>query len=134
MLALVANYDDVIVMNKIKFENFAAHKHAIIFHNILCLTTKKMLPPPLLLQLSHTGALALSPGSPIISMHTRRSGNLGTRLLLLLLALHMATVVLFKSSYAFVTDHFEALARLIELNRRAGKLEDCNPFLDQVTY
>ena len=29
--ALVADYDDVIVMNKIKFENFVARKRAITF-------------------------------------------------------------------------------------------------------
>ena len=30
------------------------------------------------------------------------------------------------------TDHYEALAKLIELNRRAGKLDSCEPFLQQV--
>ena len=43
----MADYDDVIVMNKIKFGNFAVRKRTITFHNILCLTTKKMLAPPL---------------------------------------------------------------------------------------
>ena len=40
----MADYDDVIVMNKIKISQLAS---AITFHNILCLTTKKMLPLPL---------------------------------------------------------------------------------------
>ena len=44
---LVADYDDVIVMNIIKFENFTACKHTIVFRNILCLTTEKMFLPPL---------------------------------------------------------------------------------------
>ena len=30
-------------------------------------------------------------------------------------------------------DHFEALARLIELNRRAGQLEKSEPFLEQAS-
>ena len=29
-------------------------------------------------------------------------------------------------------DHFQALARLIELNRRSGQLEACEPFINQV--
>ena len=37
-----------------------------------------------------------------------------------------------KSMCLFLSDHFEALAKLIELNRRAGQLENCDPFLDQV--
>ena len=53
----MADCDDIIVMNIIKFENFAVRKHAIGFNNILCLTTKKMLPPPL--PLSHVLQLCM---------------------------------------------------------------------------
>ena len=41
-------------------------------------------------------------------------------------------IVFFVVIYIIITGHFSALARLINLLRRAGKLDECSKYLEQV--
>lgn len=48
------------------------------------------------------------------------------------LKLFLITILKTGAKISFL-DHYEALGRLLDLLRRAGKLEECDKFLEQVS-
>ena len=49
------------------------------------------------------------------------------------LKLFLVTILKTGAKISFL-DHYEALGRLLDLLRRAGKLEECDKFLEQVSW